>query len=579
VHLSNLKIGGKLAAAFFVIIAMTFFLGGFAVFQMTRIHATTEVIATNWLPSIKVLADLRIRLNQLRRLETAHILASDEQERAQAENTIKERLDQINGLQKTYEPLISPEERAPYEEYKKLKDVYLQSHAKLIELSRKGDATALDTKKFFLGDNNAQFNAMVGEIGKLVDVNKKGSDESHFFAVNAYQQTIVLTLVLLCAVVLIGAAMAIWITRMITRPLIHALSVAQRIAKGDLSAPVHAEGKDETALLLQAMSDMQAKLNDLVTGVRQNAENLANASAEIAQGNLDLSARTESQASALEQTAASMEELSSTVKHNADNAKQANQLAGGASAVAVQGGQVVSRVVDTMKGINESSNKISDIISVIDGIAFQTNILALNAAVEAARAGEHGRGFAVVATEVRSLAGRSADAAKEIKTLINDSVARVDEGTALVDQAGTTMTEVVGSIKRVTEIMGEISAASAEQAAGVSQVEEAVSQMDQVTQQNAALVEEMAAAAGSLNVQAGDLVHSVAVFTLQEGTLQAAKPIMREATSKAKAAALPQALTKFAPATVPPGKAAEPPKPAASAKNAADSADDNWESF
>jgi methyl-accepting chemotaxis protein len=259
---------------------------------------------------------------------------------------------------------------------------------------------------------------------------------------------------------------------------------------------------------------MQSSLSSVVTAVRRDSEGVAAASAEIAQGNNDMSARTESQASALEQTAASMEELSGTVRQNADSARTANQLALSASSVAIKGGEVVAQVVDTMKGINESSHKISDIIQVIDGIAFQTNILALNAAVEAARAGEQGRGFAVVASEVRSLAGRSADAAKEIKILINASVERVEQGTVLVDQAGITMNEVVTSIRRVTDIMGEISAASNEQALGVAQVGEAVKQMDEVTQQNAALVEEMAAAASSLKNQASDLVETVSVFRL-----------------------------------------------------------------
>ena len=259
---------------------------------------------------------------------------------------------------------------------------------------------------------------------------------------------------------------------------------------------------------------MRDSLSGIVGQVRSGAEGVSSASAEIAQGNHDLSARTEHQASALEQTAASMEELNATVKQNAETTKQANQLAQSASQVAVKGGQVVAQVVDTMKGINESSHKISDIISVIDGIAFQTNILALNAAVEAARAGEQGRGFAVVASEVRSLAGRSAAAAKEIKSLINASVERVTQGTTLVDQAGVTMTEVVSSIKRVTDLMGEISAVSNEQSLGVGQIGEAVQQMDQVTQQNAALVEEMAAAASSLKSQANELVETVAVFQL-----------------------------------------------------------------
>jgi methyl-accepting chemotaxis protein len=265
------------------------------------------------------------------------------------------------------------------------------------------------------------------------------------------------------------------------------------------------------------LKSMQTSLSGVVSTVRQGSEAVAAASAQIAQGNNDLSARTEQQASALQQTAASMEELGSAVKQNADSSRQADQLATSASKVAVRGGEVVAQVVNTMTGINEASRKISDIISVIDGIAFQTNILALNAAVEAARAGEQGRGFAVVASEVRSLAGRSADAAKEIKTLINASVERVEQGTVLVGQAGSTMTEVVSSIKRVTDMMGEISAASNEQSMGVAQIGEAVSQMDQTTQQNAALVEEMAAAAGSLKSQAQELVSTVAIFKI-DGT-------------------------------------------------------------
>ncbi len=292
-----------------------------------------------------------------------------------------------------------------------------------------------------------------------------------------------------------------------------AVDLAQRVTSGDLSQGVQLKSGDATSLLAQ-LDIMQGSLTRVVTHVREGAERVENSSSEIAQGNNDLSARTEGQASALEETAASMDQLSAMVKQNAESARQANQLALSASGVALQGGDVVNQVVDTMKGINTSSRKIADIISVIDGIAFQTNILALNAAVEAARAGEQGRGFAVVATEVRSLAGRSADAAKEIKNLINASVERVEQGTALVDQAGATMTEVVQAIKRVTDLMGEISAASTEQSLGVSQVGEAISQMDQMTQQNAALVEQMAAAASSLKSQAHDLVEAVAVFKL-----------------------------------------------------------------
>jgi len=360
-----------------------------------------------------------------------------------------------------------------------------------------------------------------------------------------------------CLLALVAAVVAgVLITRSLTRALgaepAELSDAASRVAEGDLTTQLHVRSGDATSVMA-AMERMQSSLTRVVATVRQGSENVSTASAEIAQGNHDLSARTESQASALEETAASMEQLSSTVRQNADNAKQANQLAQSASSVAIKGGEVVAQVVDTMKGINDSSKKISDIISVIDGIAFQTNILALNAAVEAARAGEQGRGFAVVASEVRSLAGRSADAAKEIKNLISASVERVEQGSALVDQAGVTMTEVVGSIRRVTDLMGEISAASNEQSLGVAQVGEAVTQMDQATQQNAALVEEMAAAASSLKSQAQELVGTVAVFQLSQahggGLLHSSAPQQKISVHPAPVPAsrkLGSTTTKFA---------------------------------
>ena len=292
-----------------------------------------------------------------------------------------------------------------------------------------------------------------------------------------------------------------------------AVDLARSVSNGDLSGHIALKSGDTSSVLAQ-LEVMRESLSKVVSNVREGAERVATSSSEIAQGNMDLSARTERQASALEETAASMEQLSATVKQNASSAQQANQLALNASKVAVKGGAVFTQVEDTMQDITQSSHKISEIIGVIDGIAFQTNILALNAAVEAARAGEQGRGFAVVATEVRSLASRSANAAKEIKGLINASVNGVEHGTKLVDQASATMSEVVSAIKRVTDLMGEISAASSEQSQGVSQVGEAVVQMDQVTQQNAALVEEMAASAGNLKSQAQDLVHVVSKFKI-----------------------------------------------------------------
>ena len=315
------------------------------------------------------------------------------------------------------------------------------------------------------------------------------------------------------AALLVGAVLlALAFVRSITVPLSQAVKLAQSVAEGDLSGEDAPTGRNEVGELLAAQQTMRARLRPMVEQVRRGADSVALASAEIAQGNQDLSSRTESQASALEETAASMEELSTTVRHNADNAREASRLAQSARDVAVQGGEVVSRVVSTMQGINDSSRKIADIISVIDGIAFQTNILALNAAVEAARAGEQGRGFAVVAAEVRSLAGRSAEAAKEIKALIEASVSRVGEGNVLAQQAGDTMGDVVNAIQKVNDIVSAISSASQEQASGVAQVGEAVTQMDQATQQNAALVEEMAAAATSLHTQGQELVRAVSAF-------------------------------------------------------------------
>ncbi|VTU26782.1 methyl-accepting chemotaxis protein [Variovorax sp. RA8] len=313
-----------------------------------------------------------------------------------------------------------------------------------------------------------------------------------------------------------GIAWTIGLVRSIVRPLDEAIFIAETVAAGDLSKEFETERGGEFGRLLRGMGEMEDTLTDVVTRIKESTDSIVTASQQIAVGNQDLSSRTEEQASSLEQTAASMEELTSTVKQNADNARQANQLALSASEVAVKGGSVVDQVVDTMASIHASSKKIVDIIGVIDGIAFQTNILALNAAVEAARAGEQGRGFAVVASEVRNLAQRSAAAAKEIKGLIDDSVGKVDAGTALVGEAGKTMEEIVGSIRRVTDIVGEISAASHEQTQGIEQINQAITQMDQVTQQNAALVEEAAAAASSLQDQAGKLSQVVGTFKLDD---------------------------------------------------------------
>jgi methyl-accepting chemotaxis protein len=378
----------------------------------------------------------------------------------------------------------------------------------------------LDAINFVTTELGAAYQSHRNAIDKVVNLAVLRAESSEADAVGRIQSSTTILAAILIAT-LVGAVVAGGLmSRSLTRALgaepAELSDAVGRVANGDLTARIDVRPGD-TDSMMAAVSRMQASLSQVVSTVRQGSESVSTASAEIASANNDLSARTEQQASALQQTAASMEELSSTVRLNADNAHQANQLALTASTVAGQGGDVVGQVVETMKGISHSSQRIGDIIGVIDGIAFQTNILALNAAVEAARAGDQGRGFAVVASEVRTLAGRSADAAKEIKALIGDSMERVQQGTALVDQAGLTMTEVVGSIKRVTDLMGEISDASTEQSQGVAQVGEAVTQIDQATQQNAALVEEMAAAASSLKSQAQDLVQTVAVFQVGAG--------------------------------------------------------------
>ncbi|MDC8445327.1 MAG: methyl-accepting chemotaxis protein [Nitrosomonas sp.] len=395
--------------------------------------------------------------------------------------------------------------------------LYQESRDRTISLAMAGNFE--ESIANTISDAREKFDAAHATMLSLIELQGGVAAQEYAEAQSNFNTVFMITSVAVAVGVILAVVIGMMLVRAIVGPINEAVSIADAVASGDLTSRIDVTSNNETGHLMHALKQMNDNLVDLVGKVRTSTDSIYTASSEIAAGNSDLSQRTEEQASSLEETASSMEELTSTVRQNADNARQANQLASGASEVAVRGGAVVGQVVQTMSAINDSSKKIVDIISVIDGIAFQTNILALNAAVEAARAGEQGRGFAVVATEVRTLAQRSAAAAKEIKELIGDSVSKVEDGTRLVDEAGATMNEIVNSVKRVTDIMAEISAASQEQSSGIEQVNQAVTQMDEVTQQNAALVEEAAAAAESMQEQAHALSQAVAVFKLSGGMM------------------------------------------------------------
>ncbi len=438
---------------------------------------------------------------------------------------------------------LTPEEVILADNFSQQWKVYQDSRNRTMAFATAGDYEAAIAN--LTGDAAAKFDTAHAAIFKLLELQRDESAKEYLEAQNNYQSIFMISATVIGIGIIFAAIIGFLLIRAILGPLNEAVAVANAVASGDLTSRIETNSTNETGRLLQALKIMNDNLIDLVSKVRTGTDQIVTASGEIASGNSDLSQRTEEQASSLEETAASMEELTSTVKQNADNARQANQLAAGASEVAVKGGAVVGQVVQTMNSINESSKKIVDIISVIDGIAFQTNILALNAAVEAARAGEQGRGFAVVATEVRTLAQRSAAAAKEIKELISDSVVKVEDGTRLVDEAGTTMDEIVNAVKRVTDIMSEISAASNEQSSGIEQVNQAVTQMDEVTQQNAALVEEAAAAAESMSDQAQALTQAISAFKLSGGSGHSlATPIKRNNRSTVAKLPNPGSVTK-----------------------------------
>ena len=543
--IKNLKIGVRMGIAFALILIL---MGFMTVMGVTRLQDVA--VATSLMEEATIKERLSqqwvegVATNTVRTFARLRTDKPEEEKELQAEMAAVSA--DVSKVQKDLEPLIQSEE------------------------GKKMIALVADQRKAYTTIRDATFKLKAeqgpgAELTSAIDQKLAPAAKSYIQSVRdvvAFQKDIFagtkkqvdttyesgrnLLIMLGVAALVLGVLLAFFLTRSITKPLGYAVDVARIVASGDLRSQIVVQSTDETGQLLQALKEMNDSLVNSVSQVRTGIDTIATAANQIASGNLDLSSRTEEQASSLEETASSMEELTSTVKQNADNARQANQLAVTASSVAVKGGAVVSQVVDTMDGINASAKKIVDIIGVIDGIAFQTNILALNAAVEAARAGEQGRGFAVVASEVRSLAQRSAAAAKEIKTLIDDSVSKADTGSRLVAEAGSTMVEVVNSVRHVTDIMSEIMAASQEQSSGIEQVNQAISQMDQVTQQNAALVEEAAAAAESLNEQAAHLAQAVSVFKLDgmKGGVSAspriaAKPAAAKAPVKRQVAAAP----------------------------------------
>ena len=562
--IANIKIGKRLGIGFMLILAMTVVIATVGIWRLNEVATSTRAMMAEPLTKERLITDwYGLNFASIRR--TAAIVKSSDpalgpyfkEDSAASVKRAAELLKQI-------EPLISGEqEKVLFAKILEQRKLYSASRDGAVKAKADGDVEG--AAKILDGSFTPAAKVYQDLLQELVTLQRVSIDATaKQIDASAVQDTRIIRSLTLFAVGF-GILCSWLLTTGITRPLRQALALAETVAAGDLTHSVATTAKDEMGALLTALGNMNNNLVSIVSQVRSGTDSIATASSEIAAGNLDLSSRTEQQAGSLEETASSMEELTGTVKQNADNARQANQLAITAAGIASRGGAVVAEVVATMGSINESSRKIVDIISVIDGIAFQTNILALNAAVEAARAGEQGRGFAVVASEVRNLAQRSSQAAKEIKGLIDDSVSKVGAGARLVDQAGATMEEVVASVKRVTDIIGEISSASTEQTHGIEQVNQAIAQMDHVTQQNAALVEEAAAAAGSLQDQATGLAQVVSVFKLNEqpGLLR------RPAAAVTARAAAPAARVAVRGTAVPPKKL-----PAAKAL-----ANDDWEEF
>ncbi|GGC59669.1 methyl-accepting chemotaxis protein [Undibacterium terreum] len=513
--LTNVRISTRLAIGFAIVLVLSVISTSFALINARSNAEATRQMMEKPLAKERLVADWYVLIYSAIARTSMIARSTDETLSNTFSEVISASTKKGSDTMKGIESLLNTdEEKALYKEIVDLRVKYQAGKDQVMNARKGGDAAAAEkayNEGFLPASKNYEAKVM-----ELLSMQRKSIDQTAAAIDQANDRSTKLMILLSVLLISIGIVAAVIISRSITNPLKHATHAASRVAAGDLTTAIDISGRDEIGELMQALHAMNEALRNIVSQVKSGTYAIAGAAGEISTGNLDLSARTEQQASSLEETAASMEELTSTVKQNAENAGQANQLAMTASDVAVKGGRVVSQVVDTMGSINESAKKIVDIIGVIDGIAFQTNILALNAAVEAARAGEQGRGFAVVASEVRSLAHRSADAAKEIKLLIGDSVEKVGIGAKLVDEAGATMDEIVASVRRVTDIMAEITAATKEQSAGIEQVNLAITDMDNTTQQNAALVEEAAAAAQSMQDQAASLANVVDTFKLDQ---------------------------------------------------------------
>jgi methyl-accepting chemotaxis protein len=584
--LSRLNIGPRLGVGFGAVLLLSVLVGVLALHQMRLVNGATRDMATNWLVSMDALDDYRAELSVIRDAEGAHLSANADADMRAQETAIKAAQAAMGTAWQRYAPLIGEgaESRLAAAAVS-AQQAYFAAVDRLLAASRKGPEAAEQARQLYMNDSGKAYAAFVDALNKTIALQTEGGQAAYAQSQEAYSLARLEVTGILAAAVALGAVLAWLLTRSITVPLERAVQVAKTVANGDLTSVIEVSSRDETGVLLGALREMNEKLATIVFQVRDSSDSISTGSTEIASGNSDLSARTEAQASSLEQTAASMEQLTATIRQNSDTAQQAAQLAQSASTSAQAGGRVVSEVIQTMQGISQSSSKVADIIGVIDGIAFQTNILALNAAVEAARAGEQGRGFAVVAGEVRSLAQRSADAAKEIKGLITQSGDRVEAGARLVAEAGSSMEDIVAQVRRVNDLIAEISAASREQSSGIGQIGDAVAQLDQVTQQNAALVEEMAAAADSLRNQASRMTGAVAVFRV---AAQAQVPVPAQAPFVPPARApAPAGRVAAAPARPAVRQASAPARPAGPAVRAlppkqaakAPTADADWEAF